>query len=172
MKSSSNNQHRNEKIRKPYPFIIIIFQVSYVLLNMKSTKQVHYPSTTSAPLFQHWRDFGCGFYAWIVRPWRKPRSHSHVLAKRYTSLIHLQSYTMDLLLWQRVWKNTSIVTKQLSRCHSRNEKVIRERKREDAITFQQGNIFQMTKQTIEHFFLSHHHAFCEGVWFLIDKHGW
>ena len=60
MKSSSNNQHRNEKIRKPYPFIIIIFQVSYVLLNMKSTKQVHYPSTTSAPFFNIEEILGVG----------------------------------------------------------------------------------------------------------------
>ena len=59
MKSSSNNQHRNEKIRKPYPFIIIIFQVSYGITQHEK-KQVHYPSTLYAPFFNIEEILGVG----------------------------------------------------------------------------------------------------------------
>ena len=58
MKSSSNNQHRNEKIRKPYPFIII-FQVSYGITQHEK-KQVHYPSTLYAPFFNIEEILGVG----------------------------------------------------------------------------------------------------------------
>ena len=60
MKSSSNNQHRNEKIRKPYPFIIIIFQVSYVLLNKYETSSLPKYNLLRPPFFNIEEILGVG----------------------------------------------------------------------------------------------------------------